>query len=44
MMTKEQKLALKKNRLSRLESNGKNVDSPGVIKKLRRQIRNEESR
>jgi len=42
MMTEKQKLALKKNRLSRLESNGKNVESPGVIRKLRRQIRNAE--
>lgn len=38
IMTKEQKMALMKNRLSILESNGKNVKSPGVIRKLQRQI------
>ena len=41
-MNKENLLALKKNRLQILKSNGKNVDSPGVIKKLIRQIRNME--
>ena len=41
-MNKENLLALKKNRLQILKSNGKNVDSPGVIKKLTRQIRNME--
>lgn len=29
-------------RLHKLESNGKNVDSPGVVNKLRRQIRRKE--
>ena len=41
-MNKENLLALKKNRLQILKSNGKNVDSQGVIKKLIRQIRNME--
>ena len=41
-MNKENLLALKKNRLQILKSNGKNVDSPGVVKKLTRQIRNME--
>lgn len=39
-MTAEEKLTLKKSRLSKLESNGKNVDSKGVLRKLRREIRN----
>ena len=39
-MTNEQILALKKNRLVVLESNGKNVKCPGVIRKLKRQVRN----
>ena len=42
-MNKENILALKKNRLQILQSNGKNVDSPGVVKKLIRQIRNMEN-
>lgn len=37
-MTNEQILEMKKDRLLKLESNGKNVKSGGVIKKLRRQI------
>ena len=41
-MTREQKLALMKNRLTVLESNGKNVKCPGVARKLHRQIRNME--
>lgn len=43
MITVEQKLALMKNRLATLEENGKNVKSPGVVRKLRRQIRNVEN-
>lgn len=39
-MTKEQKIALKKNRLGILEGNGKNIESAGVVRKLRREIRN----
>ena len=41
-MTMEQKLALMKNRLATLEENGKNVKSPGTVRKLRRRIRNME--
>lgn len=41
-MTKEQILKSKKNRLATLESNGKNIKSPGVIQKLKREIRNME--
>ena len=41
-MTVEQKLALMKNRLATLEENGKNIKSPGVVRKLRRVIRNME--
>lgn len=41
-MSKDNILALKKNRLQILKSNGKNVDSQGVVKKLIRQIRNME--
>lgn len=43
-MTIDQKLALMKNRLVVLEGNGKNIKSPGVVRKLQRQIRNIESR
>lgn len=39
-MTIEQKITLKKDRLNKLEQNGKNIDCPGVVKKLRREIRN----
>lgn len=42
MITREQKLAMKKNRLAVLESNGKNIKSGGVVKRLRREIRNME--
>ena len=41
-MTREQKLALMKNRLTVLESNSKNVKCPGIVRKLHRQIRNME--
>ena len=41
-MTKEQKLAMMKNRLSVLGQNPKNIKCTGVVKKLRRQIRNME--
>ena len=37
------RLALMKNRLATLEENGKNTKSPGVVRKLRRTIRNLES-
>ena len=36
MITVEQKLALMKNRLATLMENGKNVKSPGVVRKLQR--------
>lgn len=39
-MDKSVILAQKKNRLATLESNGKNVKCPGVVRKLRREIRN----
>ena len=39
-MTKEQKLALMKDRLSALKNSEKNVKCPGVIRKITRQIRN----
>ena len=42
MITVEQKLALMKNRLATLEENGKNIKSPGVVRKLKRQIHNME--
>lgn len=42
-MTKEVKLAILKNRLSVLQSNGKNIESGGVVRKLKRQIRNMEN-
>lgn len=41
-MTNEQKLAIKKNRLAVLEGSPKNIKSGGVVRKLRRQIRNME--
>ena len=41
-MTKEVILAQKKNRLATLENNRKNVKCSGVIKKLKREIRNME--
>ena len=43
-MTNTEKLALMKNRLVVLEGNGKNIKSPGVVRKLQRQIRNIENR
>lgn len=42
-MTKEQKLALMKNRLATLVDSPKNLKCPGVVRKLRRQIRNMEA-
>ena len=38
-MTKEQTLAIKKNRLSVLMNNGKNSENSGVVKRLNREIR-----
>ena len=42
-MTKENKLLIMKNRLAVLEESSKNIKCPGVVKKLRRQVRNMES-
>ena len=39
-MTKENILAIKKNRLETLENKEKNIKSGGVLRKLRREIRN----
>lgn len=39
-MTKEDKILLLKVRFHKLESSTKNEDSPGVITKVKRQIRN----
>ena len=39
-MEKSVVLAQTKDRLSKLESNGKNFKSPGVMRNLKRQIRN----
>lgn len=39
-MTKEQLLALKKNRLETLSNKEKNIKAGGVCRKLRREIRN----
>ena len=41
-MTKENMLALKKERMNRLQNSNKNVKCPGVLKKLRREVRNME--
>lgn len=41
-MTKEQKLALMKDRLAKLSGSPKNVKCGGCIKKLKRQVRNME--
>lgn len=37
-MTKNEKLALMKNRLAILEGSPKNIKCPGVVKKLKRRI------
>lgn len=39
-MENNQKRALLENRLNLLQNNGKNVDSAGVVRKLKRQLRN----
>ena len=41
-MTNFEKISIMKNRLIVLEGNGKNIKSPGVVRKLQRQIRNME--
>ena len=42
-MTTRQILAIKKDRLNKLENSSKNIKAPGTVKKLRRQIRNIEN-
>ena len=42
-MTKEQKLALMKEKVNKLQNTPKNLKCPGVLRKLRRQVRNLES-
>ena len=39
-MTTEQKIAIMKNKLVKLENSTKNIKCPGVVKKLHRQLRN----
>ena len=39
-MTTEQKIAIMKNKLVKLENSAKNIKCPGVVKKLHRQLRN----
>jgi hypothetical protein len=39
-MTKENILAFKKDRLAKLENNPKDLKCGGVVRKLRRQVRN----
>ena len=39
-MTSEQILALKKDRLQKLENSSKNIKCGGVVRKLKREIRN----
>jgi len=39
-MTKNEKLVLMKDRLSKLENNPKDIKCPGVLRKVRRQVRN----
>ena len=43
-MTKDCILALTKDRLQKLTMNGKNIKSGGVVRKLRRKVRNLESK
>ena len=42
MRTREQKLIEMKERYSKLSGSAKNIKCPGVLRKLRRQIRNAE--
>lgn len=41
-MTETEKLALMKDRYNRLNGTPKNIKAPGVLRKLKRQIRNSE--
>ena len=38
-MTDQERLVLMKNRLQKLENSAKNIKCPGVVRKVRRQIR-----
>lgn len=42
-MTTEQKLAIMKDKLNKLENSPKNIKCPGVVRKLTRQVRNLEN-
>jgi hypothetical protein len=42
MLTPNEKLALAKDRLAKLDGSPKNIKAPGVCRKLRRTIRNME--
>ena len=42
VVTKEKEIMLLKDRINKLRENGKNIKSPGVLKKLERQLRNME--
>ena len=42
-MTKEQMLAIKKEKLNKLSNSPKNLKCPGVLRKLRREVRNLEA-
>ena len=42
-MTNEVKIAILKDRYNKLKENGKNIKSPGVLRKLERQLRNAEN-
>ena len=39
-MTNSERLAIMKNKLNRLENSPKDIKCPGVVQKIRRQIRN----
>ena len=39
-MTKEQKIAILKDRYNKLNNSPKNIKCPGVVRKLTRQLRN----
>lgn len=42
-MTRENRLAIKEERLARLKQSSKNIKCGGVVKKLERQVRNEKA-
>lgn len=39
-MSKQERLAIIKDRFARLDGSPKNIKAPGVVRKLRRQVRN----